>query len=164
MISTLDRLTHDGVTTIELPLTPLNTQAHLRKPQRNTLTGGNLALAQLSIGTPWQIETAGKTLFFEDVNEAPYRISEKLDHLEHAGIFKGVKAVIFGQFTRDAPDEKDQHLLQYIFSDFAKNMDFAVFSDLAVGHTANNHPLQLNAPVTLTPKEDSIFLQQTLTL
>jgi len=162
--STLDHLIQKGTASVNLSLNPLNKEARLRTALQGHLVGGNLALTQRSIGTPWQLETAERILFFEDVNEFPYRIAETLDHLKHVGLFKKVKAVIFGQFTNDNPEENEEKLLDHIFSEFAEKAAFPVFSDLAVGHTSNNHPLQLNSPVTLLPKEDLVFLRQTLFL
>ena len=49
-----------------------------------------------SLGTPWEIETAGKILFLEDVNEKPYRIDRMLMHLLLAGKFRGVRGIVFG--------------------------------------------------------------------
>tara|TARA_R110002095_G_scaffold201475_1_gene182359 strand:- start:972 stop:1877 length:906 start_codon:yes stop_codon:yes gene_type:complete len=164
VISALDHLIQGETTSIDLPLTPLNEGAHLQHLLQGHLAGGNLALTQRSMGTPWQLDTSGKILFFEDVNEAPYRIAEILDHLKHASLFKNAQAVIFGQFTSENPDENYETLLKHILFDFAQEANFPVFSDLAVGHTNNNHPLQLNAPVTLTSKKGLLSLRQTITL
>ena len=49
-----------------------------------------------SLGTPWEIETQGKILFLEDVNEKPYRIDRMLMHLLLAGKFRGVRGIVFG--------------------------------------------------------------------
>lgn len=162
VILALDRLIQKDTAFIDLPITPLNEQARLQHPQNAPLMGGNLALIQRSIGTPWQLQTEGKILFFEDINEAPYRIAETLDHLKHGGVFQDVKAVLFGQFTHEDPKENHQKLLDYVLHDFAQQAPYPVFSNLAVGHTENNHPLQLNSPVTLIPKEEHIYLKQTL--
>lgn len=49
------------------------------------LAGGNLSLVSSSLGTPYEIQTKGKILFLEDVDEAPYRIDGMLNHLRLAG-------------------------------------------------------------------------------
>lgn len=164
VISTLDHLLQDGTALINLPLVPLNEKATLESNLQGLLSGGNLALTQRSMSTPWQVDSTGKILFFEDVNELPYRVAETLDHLKHGGLFKNVKAVIFGQITNDTPDKNEKELLKHILSDFAEKAGFPVFSDLAVGHTNNNHPLQLNTPATIISKKGLFSLQQTLTL
>ena len=49
------------------------------------LVGGNLTLLAASLGTPWEIETRGAILLFEEVHEAPYRIDRLLGQLAAAG-------------------------------------------------------------------------------
>ncbi len=48
------------------------------------LTGGNLSLVTFSLGTPFAIETKGRVLFLEEVNEEPYRIDRMLTQLRLA--------------------------------------------------------------------------------
>jgi muramoyltetrapeptide carboxypeptidase len=71
---------------------------------RGTITGGCLSVVVTSLGTPWEIETEGKILFLEDVNERPYRIDRMLRHLLLAGKFRGVRAIVFGKMRGCAPD------------------------------------------------------------
>jgi muramoyltetrapeptide carboxypeptidase len=49
------------------------------------LVGGNLTLLAASLGTPWEIDTRGAILLFEEVHEAPYRIDRLLGQLGAAG-------------------------------------------------------------------------------
>ncbi len=56
-----------------------------------------------SLGTPWEIETAGRILFLEDVNEKPFRIDRMLMHLLLAGKFRGVRGIIFGAMLGCSP-------------------------------------------------------------
>ena len=58
------------------------------------LTGGNLSLICSMMGSPYEIETAGKILFIEDVGEAPYRIDRYLSELKLAGKLAVVNGII----------------------------------------------------------------------
>jgi muramoyltetrapeptide carboxypeptidase len=69
-----------------------------------TITGGCLSVVVTSLGTPWEIETEGRILFLEDVNERPYRIDRMLRHLLLAGKFCKIRGMIFGQMRGCAPD------------------------------------------------------------
>ena len=60
------------------------------------LVGGCLSLLTATLGTPYEVETRGALLFFEDVNEAPYRIDRLLTQLLLAGKFRGVRGVAVG--------------------------------------------------------------------
>ena len=48
------------------------------------LCGGNLSLLAASLGTPWEIDTRGKLLFLEDVDEHTYRVDGMLTQLRNA--------------------------------------------------------------------------------
>lgn len=72
------------------------------------LCGGNLSLIAASLGTPWEIDTRGKLLFFEDVGERPYRIDGMLTQLRNAGKFADCAGILIGDFSDcdPKPDEK----------------------------------------------------------
>jgi muramoyltetrapeptide carboxypeptidase len=49
------------------------------------LVGGSLTLLAASLGTPWEIDTRGAILAFEEIGEKPYAIDRDLSHLAAAG-------------------------------------------------------------------------------
>ena len=60
--------------------------------------GGTLTQLVSSLGTPYAfMPPDGSVLFFEDVNESPYRLSRMLVQLKLAGIFSRVRAIICGE-------------------------------------------------------------------
>jgi|GEM_PF-216686 len=73
------------------------------------LIGGNLTLWCSLVGTAYQPVCDGKILFFEDLNEAPYRIDRYITQIDHAGGFDGCAAIILGDFT-NCEDEHDDRL------------------------------------------------------
>lgn len=158
----MQRLANGKFVDIELLLTPLNPKAYLKKELRGSMTGGNLTLVQSSIGTPWQVKSEEKILFLEDVNEEPYRVAERFDHLMHAGIFKNVKAILLGHFTHDAPKKNYDELLAYVLLEFAKSMDVPVFKDFSVGHIKQNNPIQMGGSALLTMAKGKFVYKQTI--
>ncbi|MCA8952579.1 MAG: LD-carboxypeptidase, partial [Planctomycetes bacterium] len=62
------------------------------------LVGGNLAVLQATIGTPWQPETDGALLFLEDIGEAPYRVDRMLTQLLQTGMLRRCAGVLLGDF------------------------------------------------------------------
>jgi muramoyltetrapeptide carboxypeptidase len=60
------------------------------------LLGGNLTLLAASLGTPWEVETRGTILLFEEVHEEPYRIDRLLGQLAAAGKLAGLAGVGVG--------------------------------------------------------------------
>lgn len=62
------------------------------------LIGGNLAVLQGLVGTPWLPPLDGALLFLEDIGEAPYRVDRMLTHLQLAGALDRVAGVVLGDF------------------------------------------------------------------
>ncbi|MGI9862092.1 LD-carboxypeptidase [Moorella naiadis] len=58
--------------------------------------GGNLSLVVATLGTPSEIDTRGKILFLEEVNEAPYRLDRMLTQLHLAGKLAEAAGIVFG--------------------------------------------------------------------
>ncbi len=104
------------------------------------LTGGNLTIVQTSLGTNWQIQTAGKILFLEDVGEKGYQVDRALNQLKQAGVLKNVKAIVFGDFADPVDDKVDLALDR-----FAQEMKMPVFKTDQFGHGKKNYPLIYNA-------------------
>jgi muramoyltetrapeptide carboxypeptidase len=124
------------------------------------LTGGCLSLLCSSIGTPYEIDTAGKILFLEEVNEAPYRIDRMLTHLKQAGKFKGVKGVLIGTILNcDPPEGSDYTLREVIDSDLG-DLKCPIFSGLPFGHGNENITLPFGLKVRMDADSGSLsFLE-----
>lgn len=125
-------------------LVPMNNAANAVKKANQKisgkLTGGNISIIQTSIGTDWQIQSEGKILFLEEVNEKGYQVDRLLHHLKQAGVFKGVKAIVFGDFA----DPKDEWV-ELALERFAKEMDIPIYKTDEFGHGTKNYPLIYNS-------------------
>ncbi len=67
------------------------------------LVGGCLSLLVSLVGTRFDVDTRGSILFWEEVDEEPFRIDRMLNHLRMAGKFRGLKGMIVGRVQRCAP-------------------------------------------------------------
>ena len=133
------------------------------------LVGGNLSLWATLAGTPWQSSAAGKILFFEDVGERLYRLDRMVVQLEQAGMLRGARAIVLGDF-RDCADESNTMLapdgvatiplrptvshddgLMEIFGRVATKLGIPLAAGLPVGHGPNFWPLELGVAHALTP-------------
>ena len=56
-----------------------------------------MSLLVASLGTPYEIQTAGTILFLEDVAEKLYRIDRMLMQLKLAGKLADVRGIVFGE-------------------------------------------------------------------
>jgi muramoyltetrapeptide carboxypeptidase len=62
------------------------------------LTGGCLSVVAASLGTDFEIDTAGAILFLEDIDEQPHRVDRYLTQLLQAGKLDRVRGILFGAF------------------------------------------------------------------
>lgn len=114
------------------------------------LTGGNLSLVTFSLGTPFAIETKGKVLFLEEVNEEPYRIDRMLTQLRLAGKTEGVKGIVFGQMVACGPRKKRPSFsVTDVLSRFAQEVDVPCFATFPSGHGTENVILPMGGRISL---------------
>lgn len=64
------------------------------------LAGGCLWLLGQTIGTPWQVDLAGKIFFFEDVDLPAWYMDGLLTQMRQAGMLTDVAGVAIGELTR----------------------------------------------------------------
>jgi muramoyltetrapeptide carboxypeptidase len=77
---------------VELPF-----QSWLRKGSASgPLLGGCLSLLSATAGTTWFPDLQGAIVFWEEVNEAPYRVDRMLTHLKLSGNLAGIAGMIVG--------------------------------------------------------------------
>lgn len=132
-------------------LSPLNAVAKKKKKIIAPVVGGNLSVAQTHIGTLYARPPKGQILFFEDVGERGYRVDKMLKHLQLAGYFRGVKAVVFGEFVRcEEPDSNSVSRVPDVLKRFASEQKIPVFSGVEVGHGSLQRPLPLGSMAELS--------------
>ena len=117
---------------------------------RGPVVGGNLALVCALLGTDFQIETADKLLFLEDVDEPPYRIDRFLQQLRLAGALDQVSGVILGGFTR-CEDPTSNWTTSSVLLEFFGDATFPVMTDFPAGHGDVNLTLALGLDTFVDP-------------
>lgn len=123
------------------------------------LTGGNLALITALIGTPWQLETKGKILVLEDVNEAPYRIDRMLCQMKQSGLLEGLAGVILCSFADCEGD--DAHLaLPDVLRRYFTRVDYPVVCGFPNGHIGRQYTLPLGAHAVLDAEGGSLKIER----
>ncbi len=110
------------------------------------LLGGNLSVFTRLIGTRWLPDLRGSVLLIEDVGEKPYRLDRMWMHLQLAGLFEGVKGIVFGEFT--GCDEKDYSAAE-VLDELALTLGIPCAAGFRIGHGEVNQPVMLGAPVRL---------------
>ena len=132
-------------------LKPMNSAARKPTTIRAKIAGGNLAILAATLGTPWAFSAKGKILIIEDIGERGYRVDRMLVQLQQAGAFKGVRAVIFGDFVGGEENREEDciYLWQDVQKRFALEAKFPVFKGLPFGHGAFQRPVPFNTGAEL---------------
>lgn len=122
-----------------LELEALNNLARASDEISAMVIGGNLSVVVTSLGTPWQIQTQGKFLLLEDVNEEPYRIDRMLNHLFQAGLLSGITALLLGDFTQ-SDKQRSAEEMQAVLQTWIERLQVPTFK-IKLGHATVNYPI-----------------------
>jgi len=130
-------------------LTSVNKSAKsLNSILNGEIIGGNLSLICNMIGTKLHPDFSGKIVFVEDVNEKGYHVHRFLTHMKNAGLFQGVKAIIFGDFSNS--DEHVQETIKQFSNQHIKNIPAFITS--GIGHGKINYPVVIGGLGTIYQK------------
>ncbi|HEX9186468.1 MAG TPA: LD-carboxypeptidase [Vicinamibacteria bacterium] len=104
------------------------------------LRGGCLSMLAATAGTPWAPRRLDEPaiLFLEDVDERPYRVDRMLRQMRAAGMFEGVRGVVFGDMKGCAPGIDDDYSLQDVLLEALAGLEVPVAIGLSSGHSS--HP------------------------
>ncbi|HEU5179276.1 MAG TPA: LD-carboxypeptidase [Candidatus Polarisedimenticolia bacterium] len=114
------------------------------------LIGGCLSLLVSLVGTKYDIDTRGAILFWEEVDEEPYKIDRMLNHLRMAGKLARLRGMIVGKLHRCGPRPGTRALsLQEILKDHLAGTSFPVVTGFPAGHAPGKVTLPLGLPARL---------------
>jgi muramoyltetrapeptide carboxypeptidase len=123
------------------------------------IVGGNLSLLYSLSGTPFDIQTDGKILFIEDLDEYLYHVDRMMMQLKLSGKLKNLAALIVGGMS----DMKDNPIpfgktAEEIIHDAIKDYDYPVCFQFPGGHIEKNLPVYFGKTATLTIQAESVTL------
>jgi muramoyltetrapeptide carboxypeptidase len=103
------------------------------------LYGGCLSILVASLGTPYEISTAGTILFIEDIAAKPYQIDRMLMQMKLAGKFDEVRGIVFGEMI-DCTQNKDQtYSLQDVILRVVGDLGVPLAFGLRSGHVSRGN-------------------------
>lgn len=136
-------------------LRPIHTLRTVRAGRATgQLIGGNLSLISTTLGTPYEIDTRGRILFLEDVEEQAYSIDRMLTQLRLAGKFADAVGVIWGECSDCGPRAFQPSLVLpfsvgEVIDNILGDLKIPVLSGLTIGHTSDQLTLPLGVMATL---------------
>ncbi|MGH2652587.1 MAG: hypothetical protein ACRDHK_15395, partial [Actinomycetota bacterium] len=122
------------------------------------LVGGCLWLLADSLATPWEVETEGRILFFEDSQTPPWQVDSELTHLRNAGKLDGIAGVVIGEMFECEEGRFPDPLLRSrsmedVFEYHFVPMGIPVLFNLPLGH--GTHLATIPLGVTSTVDADA---------
>ncbi len=123
------------------------------------ITGGNLTILSHTLGTPYSIETDGKILLIEDLNEEPYKIERYMFHLKDAGLLDKLNGIIIGNFRLKKQAQFSLSFQQLLNSLRSSNHQFFIYK-FPVGHGTVNYPIVFGVPLNIEIKTNVAKITQ----
>ena len=115
------------------------------------LYGGCLSILVASIGTPYEIKTAGTILFLEDLAAKPFQIDRMLMQLKLGGKLDEVRGIVFGQMRECMQTANQSYTLQEVVLRVVGELGVPVAYGVPSGHVlAKNITLPIGVRAGLT--------------
>ena len=157
-ITTLRRALFEGRVDIDAPASPLNRQGCCKAP----VVGGNLSVLYSLIGSASDVDTDGKILFIEDLDEYLYHIDRMMQNLRRSGKLERLAGLAVGALS----DMHDNTIpfgkqAEEIVLDAVNDYHYPVAFHLPVGHIGlDNQALLIGATATLDINDKKTHLSQ----
>lgn len=134
---------------------PLNRFGHAQ----GILIGGNLSILYSITGTKSGMNTSGKILFLEDLDEYLYHVDRMMMNLKRSGKLHDLAAVVVGGFTAMKDNKVAFGCTAYeIIAEHLSEYNYPVCYDFPGGHVADNRALVMGRKYQLTVTTSSVSL------
>ena len=123
---------------------------------KGQIVGGNLSILYSLMGSPSDLNTDGKILFIEDLDEYLYHIDRMMMNLKRSGKLSNLKGLIVGGMTKmndnAIPFGKDA---EEIIKDAVSEYNYPVCFGFPAGHIKDNRALKLGVIAELKVDKQS---------
>ncbi|WP_050184182.1 S66 peptidase family protein [Domibacillus robiginosus] len=120
------------------------------------LVGGNLTSLIGTLGTPYEISTAGKILLIEETHEPINTVYRYIDHMRIAGKFEDCAGIIMGECT-NCPNAYGKSYNDLI-NEFIVPLGKPLMTNLASGHGFYKAAIPIGTRVNLNTIDNTITL------
>jgi muramoyltetrapeptide carboxypeptidase len=159
-----------GDVTGPVPSDPDDPYVRAIAPGRATapLVGGCLWLLMQTLGTPWELETDGTILFFEDTDTPTYYIDGQLTQLRHAGKLDNLVGVVvgemhncdYGDLPREVDDWRASKSIEDVLDQHLQPLGVPVLYRLPLGHGKHLASIPLGVRCTLDADERMLTVDE----
>ncbi len=129
------------------------------------LIGGNITLLCAALGTPYLPSFRNSILFFEDLDEVPYRFDRMLTQLLNAGLLQQVAGIAIG-INAGCEDPKAKRSREYrqsledVFRERLLPLKVPVVAGLPFGHIPLNATLPVGIHATLDARNGDLIITE----
>jgi muramoyltetrapeptide carboxypeptidase len=124
---------------------------------KGELVGGNLSLLYALTGSASDIDTRGKILFLEDLDEYLYHVDRMMLGLKRSGKLEGLAGLIVGGMTgmRDNPVPFGK-TAEEIIRETVNEYNYPVCYNFPAGHVPDNRALMLGRRITMEVQDQKV--------
>lgn len=125
------------------------------------IVGGNLSIINSLIGTSTDLDTTGKILFLEDLDEYLYHIDRMMMHLKRAGLLTNLAGLVIGHMSdmNDNTIPFGKTALE-IIEDTVKEFNYPVVYGFPAGHENQNLAIKLGSGMKIEISTTVIHYKQ----
>lgn len=138
----------------------------LRGTAQGKLVGGNLSMLYSQLGSETMISGDHLILFIEDWQENWYHLDRMMVALKRSGLFKRIKGLIVGSFTKmDTREENPNYesdfdgISNQIIESFVDDLKIPVVFNFPAGHIGDNRALVLGKQVLFEVNDQEVLLE-----
>ena len=156
-LSSLKNSLFGNLNRIECKAHPLNKFGKIE----GDIVGGNLSILYSLLGSKSDLDTAGKILFIEDLDEYLYHIDRIMMSLKRNGMLRNLRGLIVGGMS----DMNDNFIpfgktAEQIILKYTKSYDFPICFGFPAGHLADNRCVRLGIHSVLEISKNGVSLFQ----
>ncbi|PLR95204.1 S66 peptidase family protein [Bacillus sp. T33-2] len=123
------------------------------------LAGGNLSLLVSTIGTPFEIDTRGKLLLIEDINEEPRSVDRMLNHLYMAGKLDDAAGIVIGDFNNCVAQREQSLTLDDAINHYIELAAKPALKGFKIGHCSPHVSVPLGVNATLDTNKKQLIVE-----
>ena len=123
------------------------------------IVGGNLSILYSLLGSKSQLDTAGKILFLEDIDEYLYHIDRMMQALKRAGMLENLSGLMIGGMN-----EMNDNTIPFgktaeeIIRDVVSEYTYPVAFNIPSGHINENLPLLFGEKASFTVATNQVLI------
>jgi muramoyltetrapeptide carboxypeptidase len=130
------------------------------------LVGGCLWLLRETLATPWELETAGSILFFEDVRCPPWYVDGILTQLHNAGKLEDLAGIAIGEmYECEESRQPDPWLrsrsMEDVFEHHLEPLGVPIVHNLPLGHGKHLSTIPLGVTATVDADARLLVIEET---